>query len=309
MSPGQRPPPEADIDVGLVRRLVATQFPRWAYLDVQLVDSGSWDNEVFRLGADLAVRLPRRTIGALQAERQHRWLRLLGPRLPLPIPVTVAEGRPGEGYPWSWSVVPWFAGEIAALDPELDLAEAARDLAEFLDALQHIHDPGPPNPYRGIPLAGRDDQVRSAMNLLGGSVAETAPLVRIWEEALDVPEWSGRPTWFHGDLHPANVVVLDGRVSAIIDFDHVGTGDPACDMMIAWTMLSDAERPAFRARLRIDDATWERGRGWVLNLGVAALAYGGPPDLLTKVGRRALDELTRDAGMPLEWLDETSAAP
>ena len=124
-----------------------------------------------------------------------------------------------------------------------------------------------------------------------------------------MPEWSGPPTWFHGDLHPANVVVLDGRVSAIIDFDHGGAGDPACDMMIARTMLSDAERPAFRARLRIDDATWERGRGWALNLGVAADAFGGPQDLLTKVGKRALDQLTIDVGTPIEWLGQTSAAP
>ena len=143
--------------------------------------------------------------------------------------------------------------------------------------------------------------------MLAGSVAETAPLLRIWEKVLDVPDWSGRPTWFHGDLHPANVVVLDGRVSAIIDFDHVGTGDPACDMMIAWTMLSGAERRAFRARLRIDDATWERGRGWVLDLGVRALAFTGPQDLLTKIGKRALDELTIDAGTPIEWLDATPA--
>jgi aminoglycoside phosphotransferase (APT) family kinase protein len=286
---------------------VATQFPQWASLDVQLIDSGSWDNEVFRLGDELAVRLPRRTMGALQVERQHRWLGVLGPRLPLPIPVPVAEGRPGEGYPWSWSVVPWFAGEIAALEPELDLAEAARDLAEFLDALQHVPDPGPQNPFRGIPLVGRNDHVRSAISVLAGSVAETAPLVRIWEQALGVPEWSGRPTWFHGDLHAANVVVLNGRVSAIIDLDHVGVGDPACDMMIAWTMLSGAERPAFRARLRIDDATWERGRGWALDLGVRALAFGGPADLLTKVGKRALDELTIDAGTPIEWRDDTDS--
>jgi aminoglycoside phosphotransferase (APT) family kinase protein len=296
VSPGQRPPPEADIDAGLVRRLVATQFPQWASLDVRPVGSQSWDNEVFRLGDDLAVRLPRRTIGARQVERQHRWLRVLGPRLPLPVPVPVGQGRPGEGYPWSWSVVPWFAGALAALEPELDLAQAARDVAEFLDALQQIHDPGPSNPFRGIPLARRSGHVRSAISLLGGAVADTAPLRRIWAEALAVPPWSGSPMWFHGDLHPANVVVREGRVSAIIDFDHVGVGDPACDMMIAWTMLSDAERPAFRARLRIDDATWERGRGWALNLGVAALAFGGPEDLLTKVGKRALDELTTDMG-------------
>jgi aminoglycoside phosphotransferase (APT) family kinase protein len=300
-SPGRRPAAEADIDVGLVRRLLAAQFPQWAFLDVQLVDSGSWDNEVFRLGHDLAVRLPRRTMGARLVERQHRWLPVLGPRLPLPIPVPVAEGRPGEGYPWSWSVVPWFAGEIAALEPELDLGEAARDLAEFLDALQEIHDPGPSNPFRGIPLVGRNDQVRSAISLLGGTLADTAPLLGIWEEALEAPDWRGPPTWFHGDLHQANVVVLDGRVSAIIDFDHVGAGDPACDLMIAWTMLSDAERPAFRARLRIDDATWERGRGWALNLGVAAVASGGPRDPLTKVGERALDQLAVDVGTPIEW--------
>jgi aminoglycoside phosphotransferase (APT) family kinase protein len=306
MSSGHRPPPEVEIDVALVRRLVAAQFPQWAALDVWLVDSQSWDNEVFHLGGDLAVRLPRRTMGARQAERQHRWLRLLAPRLPLPIPVPVGEGRPGHGYPWSWSVVPWFAGEIAALEPELDLGAAARDLAEFLHALRRIPGPGPPNPFRGIPLARRNDHVRLAISQLGGVVADTAPLLRIWQQALDVPEWAGPPRWFHGDLHPANVVALNGQVSAIIDFDHVGIGDPACDMMIAWTMLSDAERPEFRARLHIDDATWERGRGWALNLGVAALAFGGPQDLLATIARHALDELTIDAGRPVTWLSETA---
>jgi aminoglycoside phosphotransferase (APT) family kinase protein len=135
-------------------------------------------------------------MGARQAERQHRWLSLLGPHLPLPIPVPVGEGRPGEGYPWSWSVVPWFAREIAALELELDLAEASRYLAEFLDALQRIPGPGPPNPFRGIPLAGRDGHVRTALSLLGGVVADSAPLLRIWQEALDVPEWTGPPRWF-----------------------------------------------------------------------------------------------------------------
>jgi aminoglycoside phosphotransferase (APT) family kinase protein len=290
-----------------VRRLVAAQFPHWGALDVQLVDSQSWDNEVFRLGDDLAARLPRRTMGARHVGRQHRWLRRLGPRLPLPIPVPVGEGRPGEGYPWSWSVVPWFAGDVAALEPELDLADAAHDLAEFLDALQQIPGPGPPNPFRGIPLAGRNGHVRSAISLLGGVVADAAPLLRIWDAALGASEWTGPPRWFHGDLHSANVVTLNGQVSAIIDFDHVGMGDPACDMMIAWTMLSDTERPVLRARMQIDDPTWERGRGWALSLGAAAVAFGGPQDLLTKVGMRALDELTIDLGTPIKWLGETSA--
>jgi aminoglycoside phosphotransferase (APT) family kinase protein len=205
--------------------------------------------------------------------------------------------------------VPWFAGEIAALEPELDLGAAARDLAEFLRALRRIPGQGSANPFRGIPLAGRDDHVRLAISRLGGVVADTAPLLQIWQQALDVPEWAGPPRWFHGDLHPANVVALNGQVSAIIDFDHVGTGDPACDVMIAWTMLSEAERPEFRARMQIDDAMWERGRGWALNLAVAALAFGGPHDLLTTVARHTLDELTIDAGTPITWLGETPVPP
>lgn len=273
-SPLGRPAADVEADIPLVRRLVAAQFPQWANLAVAPVDSVGWDNTIFRLGPDLAVRLPRRRVSAEHVRNEHRWLPVIAPFLPLTVPVPIGQGVPGEGYPWHWTVCRWLSGELAALAPVADLAQAASSLARFVMALQAI-DPagGEVHEFRGVSLAAHDHNARTAAAALQDRF-DTGPLLRVWEAVLAEPAWAGRPLWIHGDLHPANVLVKDHKLSALIDFGLLGVGDPACDLMVAWMYLSADSRDVFRRELAVDDATWARGRGWALQSGSR---MGGAP--------------------------------
>ncbi len=263
------------IDAPLVRRLVASQFPRWADLPVTPVEPGGWDNRTFRLGREMSVRLPSAERYAAQVATEHQWLPRLAPSLPLPIPVPIAHGTPAEGYPWSWSVYRWLDGRSAAIAPVGDLTRLARALARFLTALRRIDAtggprPGPRNFHRGGSLSTYDAEARGAMRALGGSL-DTTRARRIWDVSLD-SSWSEPPVWVHGDVSPGNLLVRGGRLSAVIDFGCLGVGDPACDLAIAWTFLTPESRRAFRAALAVDDATWRRGRGWALWKAMITLA-------------------------------------
>ena len=264
---------EIDTDVALARRLVAAQFPQWAGLAVEPVPFRGTDNALYRLGDDKVVRLPTtpRTVRTLEKER--RWLPRLAPHLPLPVPAPLAEGAPGEGYPFTWSVYGWLPGKTVIEAPIADLRQAAVDLAGFIRALQPIDPtgglgPGEHNFGRGEPLANRDGPMRAAIDALGVHDRTAA-----WEEALSVPEWEGPPVWIHGDLDARNVLVEDGRLSAVLDFGSVGVGDPACDVMVAWKLFDADSREVFRRELAVDDATWARARGWALSQALIALAY------------------------------------
>ena len=268
---------EVDIDSSLVVRLLAVQFPQWAHLPLTPVPSAGTDNAIYRLGDDLAVRLPRVAGAAGQVDIEDRWLPRLAPHLPLAIPVPLARGRPGEGYPWSWSVCRWLEGESAQSQRIAREGQAARDLAHFIAALQRIDvvgwpPPGPPDSPRGMPLSTRDAPTRAAIAELSGRL-DTDVITAAWEAALQVPAWQGPPVWTHGDLLPGNLLVHEGRISAVIDFGCLGVGDPACDLIVAWTLLSAQTRDLFRAVLAVDDATWARGRGWALSIGLIALPY------------------------------------
>lgn len=255
------------IDAALVRRLVAAQFPRWADLPVAPVEPGGWDNRTFLLGADMVVRLPSAAPYALQVEKEQHWLPRLRPLLPLPIPVPLAQGAPGEGYPWPWSVYAWLPGARAARERIVDLPGFARVLAEFLLALQRIDAAAGPPPgahcfERGAPLTVYDAQTRQAIAALDGRI-DAAVATAVWEAAL-ATSWQRPPVWFHGDVSAGNLLVQDGRLSAVIDFGCCGVGDPACDLAIAWTLFAGESRRAFRAALALDEATWVRARGWTL---------------------------------------------
>ena len=258
---------EVGIDLSLVRRLLSAQFPQWADVPLKPVLSAGGHNAVYRLGDAMAVRLPRTKRATLQVDKEHRWLPRLAPHLPLPIPVPVAKGRPGEGYPWKWSVFPWLDGEPVTGEPIADLRQAATDLARFVTALQRIDPAGGPAPGehnfgRGEPLARRDSRTREAIQALGG--LDTKAVTSAWDAALEAPEWQGPPVWIHGDLLPGNLLAIKGRLTAVIDFGGLGVSDPACDLMVAWTLFSGESRDVFRAALSVDDATWARGRGWAL---------------------------------------------
>jgi aminoglycoside phosphotransferase (APT) family kinase protein len=293
---GTRPAAEVSIDVPLVRRLLSTQFPQWSALAVRPVESAGWDNEIYRLGADLAVRLPRRRIGADQTEKEHRWLPVLGPRLPVAVPVPVAKGEPCEGYPWHWTVCRWLPGQIAALAPAADMREVAVTLAGFVRALQAIDATrGPVSDFVGGTLADRDRVIQESAEALRDSL-DVRPVLKIWESAVAEPVWTRAPVWMHGDLHPANLLVSNGAVTGVIDFGLLGVGDPACDLMVAWTYLSADARQVFRDELAVDGPTWARGRGWALHLGLRAAAYSADNPVLSNVGQHTIAEVLADSG-------------
>ena len=228
--PGKMHEHEVATSVELVRRLLADQFPEWAGLPLAPVPSAGTDNALYRLGSDMVVRLPRIDWASGQALKEREWLPKLAPVLPLAVPMQLALGKPGHGYPWPWSVYRWLEGESAALERLADPAEAARSLAHFLMALQQIDPTGGPHSrehgLRGSPLHLRDAASRTALAAMPGLIDVDAAL-RVWEAALAAPEWDRPPVWFHGDLLSGNVLVERGRVSAVIDFSGLGIGDPA----------------------------------------------------------------------------------
>jgi len=290
---------EVDTDVDLVGRLLAAQFPHWADLPIEPVHSAGTDNAIYRLGDDMAVRLPRIHWATGQPEKEHRWLPRLAPLLPLAIPVPLAKGTPAEGYPWHWSVHRWLEGETATIERITDPGRVATELAQFVAALQGIDatggpPPGEHNSFRGAPLATRDAPTRAAIASLGSAIDARA-VTAAWEAALRAPAWHGPPVWLHGDLQAGNLLAVRGRLSAVIDFGCLGVGDNACDVMVAWTYLSAGTREAFRAALAVDDATWARGRGWALSVGLIALPYYQRTNpVLAGIARRAIDEALAD---------------
>ena len=271
MSDDQRtappPPDRSAIDASLARRLIDSQFPQWSDLPITPVEVDGWDNRTFRLGSELTVRLPTGDWYAQQVAKEQRWLPVLAPELPLPIPTPVAKGEPDAGFPYPWSVYRWLEGELASHAEIADLPGFATTLAGFLNALGRVDATGGPEPgehnfHRGGPLATYADEALQAIDTLGDEVP-TEAVKRVWEDATST-SWERDPVWLHGDVATGNLLVRDGRLAAVLDFGSSGIGDPACDTVIAWTFLSGASRDRFRAELAVDGATWSRGRGWGL---------------------------------------------
>ena len=265
---------EVDTDVALVRRLLAAQFPHWSDLPIDPVVSYGTDHDIYRLGDHLAARLPRIDWAIGQAAKEAEWLPKLAPHLPLEVPMQLARGRPAESYPFEWSVYTWLPGENANGMIE-DLDRAAVDLAAFVNALRRIDaaDAHPRNSgSRGAPLAELDEHVRRSIAQLGNRIDADVAL-RSWEESLNASEWDGEEAWVHGDLLPGNLLVVDGRLSGVIDFGCLNVGDPASDLQPAWNVFAGDSRRRYRDELDVDDASWLRGRGWSLYQAVLALPY------------------------------------
>ena len=270
-------PDEVYTDTALVERLLTAQFPQWATLPIQRVASAGTDNALYRLGDELVVRLPRIHWAVGQVEKEQRWLPKLAPQLTLTIPAPLAMGVPGEGYPWHWSVYRWLDGQNATLDQLTDPCQAARGLAAFITALQSLDAtdgpaPGEHNSGRGEPLVKRDAAVRSALAKLHGRI-DTDAATKAWEATLQSPAWNRESVWLHGDLQSGNLLATNGQLSAVIDFGCLGVGDPACELIVAWNLFDAEARQVFREALAVDDATWERGRGWALSMALIALPY------------------------------------
>lgn len=287
------PPPDgrAGIDAALVRRVLADQHPRWAALAVTPVARDGHDNRTYRLGDHLTVRVPTADGYVPAVLKEHAWLPVLAPRLPLPVPEPVALGEPSPLLDRPWSVRRWLDGEplTTARVPEVALAE---DLADFLVALRACDASGGPAAgvhsfHRGGDLAAYDAETRVAARRLGVAAGPA------WEEALTT-RWEGPPVWFHGDVAVGNLLALEGRLAAVIDFGTCGVGDPACDLVVAWTHLGGRARAAFRERVGLDAATWAPARGWALWKALVTVAGSdAPPDELRRQ-RRTLARVLAD---------------
>ena len=258
---------ELQIDTSLVQRLIAGQFPQWAELPIKKVEPGGWDNRTFNLGDHMSVRIPSAEKYAEKVEKEQYWLLKLAPLLPLQIPSPLAIGEPAEGYPWQWSIYKWLDGEIASQECIHSLLQFATNLGEFLVALQKIDAAGGPlagahNFYRGGNLATYDAEARRAVEILGNKI-DVKAVTEVWNAAL-ASTWQSAPVWVHGDVAFDNLLVVNGELSAVIDFGGMGVGDPACDLVIAWTLFKGESRDAFRAAIPLDNDTWARARGWAL---------------------------------------------
>ncbi len=258
---------QINIDTNLIHRLVASQFPQWKDLPIQPVEKSGWDNRTFHLGKDMLIRMPSAEEYAFQVEKEQYWLPKLAPLLPLKIPNPLKMGKPGEGYPWKWSIYRWIEGESASKGKINNTNEFAATLAGFLLALHAIDStngpkPGPHNFYRGGDLSTYDAETRQAIDALKGKI-DVGLSTEIWERAIST-RWQHDPVWIHGDVSVGNLLVKQGRLSAVIDFGQLGVGDPACDLAIAWTFFKGENREVFRKKLQLDANTWARGRAWTL---------------------------------------------
>jgi aminoglycoside phosphotransferase (APT) family kinase protein len=287
------------IDVSLARRLIDSQFPQWSHLSITPVEYDGWDNRTFRLGSELSIRLPSAGRYAGQVAKEQGWLPVLAAQLPLPIPMPVAKGEPDDGFPYPWSVYRWLHGEIASRRRIRDLPGFATTLAGFLNALGRVDATGGPAPgahnfYRGGPLVTYEGETLGAIDTLGDEVPREA-VKRAWQDATKTT-WDREPVWFHGDVAPANLLVRDARLAAVLDFGSCGVGDPACDVVIAWTFFCGESRNSFRAQLDVDCATWSRGRGWGLWKALISLVghlERDAPDAAA-VARREIDQIVAD---------------
>jgi aminoglycoside phosphotransferase (APT) family kinase protein len=264
---------EIEIDEALVRALLGEQHPDLAGLKLQKV-AGGWDNQQWRLGEELAVRMPRTPRAPSLLRTEQRWLPVLAGRLPLPVPVPVRTGEPSPLFGKTWTIARWVAGEPADRTP-ITSPGAAGTLGEFLKAL-HGTAPAdaPANPVRGVPLAAVQGDFDAYFPLIA-SLASAGDARRAWEQAVSAPAWQGPPLWLHGDLHPANVVVRDGTLSGVIDFGELCAGDPATDLSAAWLLLPAGTASRFFAAYpNADNATIARARGWALLCSLHLIAIG-----------------------------------
>jgi aminoglycoside phosphotransferase (APT) family kinase protein len=284
------------IDADLVARLIANQFPHWAELPVVPVLPQGWDNRTFRVGSELSARLPSAEGYALQVVKEQRWLPHLAAHLALPIPEPVALGLPALGYPFAWSVSRWLDGVVLSRAHGINQAQLAEELAAFLVALRQVPaadgpPPGPVTAYRGTPLTHYADEALSAFRSLH---PVTAALAEEVFHAAVTTRWKREPVWFHGDFAADNVLIRHGRLHAVLDFGCAGVGDPACDLVIAFTWLDHAGRQVFRRAVGLDDETWLRGRGWALWKAAITLLDSAAPRLRKQEQRRALTVVLDD---------------
>lgn len=287
---------EVDISDATVAGLVADQLPQWADLPLVRLPPTGTDNQLFRLGDALVVRLPRVPGPAEGVAWEHTWLPRLAPHLPVAVPAPLALGEPGRGYPFAWTVVPWIEG--ATPDPadptSFDPEEWASSLGAFVRACREA--PGMDGPVategRGAPLATMDDWVRSWVARADPAEVPRDAVLAVWEDALAAPAYDGEPVWFHGDLHEGNLVVRGGRLAGVIDWGCAGRGDPAIELNAMWGNASPAMAARYREEVGLDDAAYRRGRGFALAPSISGFTYyRRTSPRMSQLGLRTLRQL------------------
>ncbi|GLZ79583.1 hypothetical protein Afil01_43900 [Actinorhabdospora filicis] len=292
---------EIDITADLVRALLREQHPDLAQLAIEEV-AGGWGNQMWRLGDDLVVRMQRMDPSPELQLKERRWLPVLAPSLPLPVPNPVRFGEPSGRFPKHWTVMTWVPGEPLDHATITRGDHAADTLAAFLRAL-HVEAPAdaPAATDRGAhpkDCARGFDYFFQSVAL--GDIAEEVRAV--WDDAVAAPEWAGPPVWVHGDLHPANVVVADGTLSGIVDFGDLFAGDPAWDLAAAWLLLPEGTAARFfDAYAQADEGTIRRARGLAAMKSLFLMLMGqngdrglpGGKPHWGPVGRAALDRVLK----------------
>lgn len=265
---------QVDTSRDLVRRLLTQQFPQWSKAQISIVDSFGTDHDIYRVGEQICVRLPKVGWAATQARKEQRWLPIFAPHLPARVPTQLAIGEPAEGYPFEWSIYEWIPGSDANR-AEFDADQLAEELATFVIALRAVSSADAetrPAGARGCPLSELDDAVRESIAQLANDISVDA-ISKLWHESLEATPWDEPETWVHGDLLGGNLIIDNRRLVAVIDWGALNVGDPACDLLVAWTTFSEGSRAILRGALRVDDDSWVRGRGWALYQAVMALPY------------------------------------
>jgi len=287
-----------DITTDVVACLVRQQAPWLAGQGVEPVEVDGWDNSSFRVGDGHLARMPSADGYASAVAKEHQWLPVLAPQLPVAVPEPVLHGKPGCGFPRPWSLYRWLPGQAASIDRVTDLQCFARDVASFLRALQAVDTSGGPltgahSFGRGGPLHAYDSDVHACLPHLPADL-DPAEVLGRWQGALSSP-YTGRPRWFHGDMSPSNLLVQDGRLYAVIDFGTCGVGDPACDLVLAWTHLNDDALDTFRRVLDLDGDMWRRGQAWALWKALRTLRDDDPAASVRRYGWRydAVDIIRR----------------
>ncbi|XWN35368.1 MAG: aminoglycoside phosphotransferase family protein [Roseivirga sp.] len=291
---------DIEITLPLVKSLVVQQFPQYAHWPVRAVQPGGIDNRTFRLGDELLIRLPSAEGYAAQVEKEQQWLPKLASCLSVQVPEPIAMGAPSQAYPWNWSIFKWISGDSAcSVDiDKLHLEQLAIELAQFLKELHTVDTTNAPpgglhNYYRGAHVSVYDREVSAHLNQLQGLIKREKALT-VWKRAIS-SAWSPPPVWIHGDFASGNILVKEQQLAAVIDFGCMGIGDPACDLVVAWTFLKDTARALFKSALSLDADTWARARGWALwkaGFELVALKNKTSPKAIEKLA--IIDDILRE---------------
>lgn len=285
---------EIPSNIQLIKKLIIEQFPQWKNLPIKHISSSGTDNTIYKLGTDMCIRVPRITQTEKQIKKEQCWLPKLAPFLPLPIPKLIGQGLPTDIFPYSWSIYNWIDGKNCFVEKITNQEQEAKKLAEFIRALQRIDTTNAPFSERGVSLSTRDTKVKETFNSLKDSF--DIPLIEsLWNKAINAPEWNKKPVWLHGDLLPVNLLINQGSLTAVIDFGFLGIGDPAIDLLPAWSIFSGEARNIFRTTLQVDAATWNRGKGWALSIALIIIPYYKKSNtVLVEIAEQIIQEIITD---------------